>query len=93
MTRRFVLSAACLVLAGLTLGACHNDKSTSEGNGAAMSTYSKTCFCGHGAADSKYTSTYNGKTIGFCCSGCKAQWDKMSDADKAAQFAKMKPGS
>ena len=29
---------------------------------------------------------YDGKIIGFCCAGCPAQWDKLSDADKKAKF-------
>jgi hypothetical protein len=29
---------------------------------------------------------YKGKKVAFCCGGCPAQWDKMSDADKDAKL-------
>ena len=34
------------------------------------------------------TRDYNGQKIGFCCSGCPAQWDKLTDAEKDAKLAK-----
>ena len=33
------------------------------------------------------TSTWDGETIGFCCPGCKSNFDRKSDADKDAQLA------
>lgn len=36
------------------------------------------------------TSDWNGDTVGFCGSGCKANFDSKSDADKDAQVAEMK---
>jgi hypothetical protein len=29
---------------------------------------------------------YNGKKIGFCCAGCPARWDKLTDAEKEARL-------
>lgn len=29
---------------------------------------------------------YKGKKIAFCCGGCPAQWDKLSDAEKDAKL-------
>ncbi len=33
------------------------------------------------------TRAYEGGTVGFCCGKCPAEWDKLSDADKAAKLA------
>jgi hypothetical protein len=38
------------------------------------------------AADAK-TVAYQGKTVGFCCSGCPEKWAKLSDADKTSKLA------
>jgi hypothetical protein len=35
------------------------------------------------------TRDYNGQKVGFCCAMCPGQWDKLSDADKAARLAKV----
>lgn len=29
---------------------------------------------------------FNGQTVGFCCAGCPAAWDKLSDAEKQAKL-------
>ncbi len=34
---------------------------------------------------------YKGEKIAFCCAGCPAAWDKLSDTVKAAKLAKVKP--
>lgn len=34
------------------------------------------------------TRTYKGVKVGFCCAGCPARWDSMSDAKKAEFVAK-----
>ncbi len=34
---------------------------------------------------------YKGEKIAFCCAGCPAAWDKLSDTAKAAKLAKVKP--
>ncbi len=33
------------------------------------------------------TATWKGATIGFCCGGCVANWNKKSDAEKSAFVA------
>jgi hypothetical protein len=33
---------------------------------------------------------FNGQKVGFCCAGCPAQWDKLTDAQKQARLAKTK---
>jgi len=37
----------------------------------------------------KLTREYNGKTVGFCCGGCPARWDKLTDKQKDAALAKV----
>jgi len=34
---------------------------------------------------------YKGEKIGFCCGGCPGQWDKLTDAEKGAKLARVKP--
>jgi hypothetical protein len=34
---------------------------------------------------------YKGQKIAFCCGGCPATWDKLTDAQKEAKLAKVKP--
>ena len=34
---------------------------------------------------------YKGQKIAFCCGGCPATWDKLTDMEKNAKLAKVKP--
>lgn len=34
---------------------------------------------------------YKGQKIAFCCAGCPAAWDKLSETQKQAKLAKVKP--
>jgi hypothetical protein len=34
---------------------------------------------------------YKGQKIAFCCAGCPAAWDKLTDAQKQGKLAKVKP--
>jgi len=34
---------------------------------------------------------YKGQKIAFCCGGCPATWDKLTNAEKDAKLAKVKP--
>jgi hypothetical protein len=34
----------------------------------------------------KLTRVHNGRTVGFCCGGCPAAWDKLTDAEKDAKL-------
>ena len=37
------------------------------------------------------TCEYKGQKVAFCCGGCPTTWDKLSDAEKDAKLAKVKP--
>ncbi len=34
---------------------------------------------------------YKGQKVAFCCKGCPAKWDKLTDAEKDSKLAKAKP--
>jgi hypothetical protein len=34
---------------------------------------------------------YKGQKVAFCCAGCPSAWDKLTDAQKQAKLAKVKP--
>lgn len=34
---------------------------------------------------------YKGQKVAFCCAGCPAAWDKLTDSEKNAKLAKAKP--
>ncbi len=34
---------------------------------------------------------YKGQKVAFCCGGCPAAWDKLTNAEKDAKLAKVKP--
>ena len=34
---------------------------------------------------------YKGQKVAFCCAGCPARWDKLSDSDKISKLAKVAP--
>lgn len=53
----------------------------------------ESCPIGHEpvAADGG-VAEHKGSKVGFCCPGCKEQWDAMSEADKDAFVAKAKAG-
>jgi hypothetical protein len=37
------------------------------------------------------TRQFRGQTVGFCCGGCPAPWDKLTDEQKAAKLAPSAP--
>ena len=43
-----------------------------------------------GPANPSLTASAGGKTVAFCCGGCLARFNKMSEADKLATIAKAK---
>lgn len=87
---RTTISLAAACLACICVMGCQNSKTTTaskEPAGAVLAS-GEVCPFSHHTANPKFTSTYNGKTVGFCCGGCKAKFDAMSDADKAKLCAK-----
>src|SRR5437763_1533953 len=81
------LVLACAVGALTAPGCAHNKDS--KGTMAAASTKPINTMCvmnPDDQVDPDVTSDYKGQKVGFCCSKCKAKFDKMSDADKDAKL-------
>ncbi len=45
------------------------------------------CPVSGGKAKDTITVEWDGKTVGFCCAPCIADWEKLSDEEKAAKLA------
>jgi len=88
-TTRFAFAA--LIVAAAVLGACNNNKEsatdTSKMEARATNT---TCPFTGAKANAEVTSAHEGKTVAFCCAGCKGKFDKMDDAHQDAMVAKAK---
>ncbi len=39
----------------------------------------------------KLTRVYKGQKVAFCCAECPSKWDKLTDTEKEAKLAKVKP--
>ncbi len=77
-----------LFAAALALGACHSTQK--QGDVSAAHAVNSTCPYSDSAVDASVTSTVDGKTIAFCCNGCKAKFDGASVEKKRAILAKAK---
>ena len=67
-----------------TEAASETDSDTPE----AVATDNKNCpIMGHAVTADGGSVAWNGKTIGFCCEGCKPEFEKLSDEDKTAKLA------
>lgn len=96
-TRILALAAAAC---GLVLVGCNNQKtadkpSASTGTttttvAAAKPVNSKCPMTGETLEGSNITVNYKGKTVGFCCAGCKGKFSALSDADKDAKITAAK---
>lgn len=83
-TARFALLALGLSLT-LALPACKsNDKAGAQASSeaAAVTPVNTICPIGGHDADATLTSSYKGKTIAFCCDGCKSDFDGGDTARK-----------
>ncbi len=94
MTKHFRTAFATLALVAVAgLAACHSDKTetaTTPVEAKASAPINTTCPFTGGKADAKVTSTCAGKTVAFCCAGCKGKFDKMDATQQAAMCAKAK---
>lgn len=78
-----------VLAAGLMfLSACESDGATSQ-PAASLGAINDTCPIMGGDIDPNAKSaSYEGATIGFCCSACSTKWDSWSDAQKMDFVAK-----
>lgn len=91
--RNISLSAFCAALA-LNVGCAQHSAPVEISDGSSPATATakadnKNCpIMGHPVAEDGGSSTWNGKTIGYCCEGCKPKFEALSDDEKAAKLAK-----
>ena len=95
-TRRDMVMLVALLAVGLGLGLAGCDKTSQEpqadagAEGGAGALVNSTCpimTANDVPADTKFTRTFDGMAVGFCCGGCPAKWDALSDEEKHAKLA------
>lgn len=95
-----ILVAALALVAAVGLTGCKNDKAetttATTPSTEAMKSEARTgpmnkmCPFSGEEAKADITSTCDGKTVAFCCAGCKGKFDKMDKAHQEAMMAKAK---
>ena len=85
--------ALALVTAGGLLGAAEMSAASVHPATAAETADEKPqpvnakCPIMGGNAKDTVTTTWNGKTVGFCCPPCIKKWNDLSEAEKAKKLA------
>ena len=87
MTKLIVL-AATLSLVALT--GCQGSQTATESAVSPGMVNARCPQSGGPLREGCPTSSWDGETIGFCCPGCKANFDRKTDDVKDAQLAAMK---
>jgi len=86
-----ILPATVILVAGLALGACESMQGADSSSpaAAAAGTINDRCpIAGQPVDLAADTAEWQGGTVGFCCNGCAARWDDMSDDERAARIAR-----
>lgn len=81
------LASACLALVG-----CASDTKTADADGAdkAMGTFNTTCPYSNGPVKPEAgTVAVAGKSIGFCCAGCKGKFEALDPSKQAEMVSTM----
>ena len=97
-----VIVTGGLLAAAMLLGGCEEgDKQAPKGSpkggpAAAAAVANATCPIMGNKLDranvpANLTREFEGKKVGFCCAGCPAAWDKLTDARKAEKLAAVAP--
>jgi hypothetical protein len=90
-TTRIALSLALAAITGLAACANNDSKAADQSKMEAKATpINKTCPLSGEAAKADVTSTCDGKTVAFCCAGCKGKFDKMDHAAQAKMVSAAK---
>jgi hypothetical protein len=96
MTANRFLPVALALAAAALLAGCNNQKAAeapaadAKAQVAAAKPVNTACPFTGGPANPSLTASAGGKTVAFCCGGCLARFNKMSEADKLATIAKAK---
>lgn len=93
MKKLAAISATALIASVMLVG-CASEKSTASTNqsttvAASMPVNAKCPLSGE-EVDPDTTVSYKGQTVAFCCPKCRAQWNKMTDAQRDAKLAAVK---
>lgn len=75
-----------LLACGLLFTGCHNNKAKTTATSASPSVMNTKCPFSSELVTEGITSDWNGKTVGFCCNGCKGKWDKLDDAKRTSMI-------
>lgn len=91
MRARYALLVPVVFLA---LAGCQSSCKVAGGDGASPAMFvNETCPIGkEPVTEDGGVAEHKGCKVGFCCPGCKEQWDAMSEADKDAFVAKARAG-
>ena len=90
--RNMLMFLALFAVAGLAMGLAGCPKEEAKegdagGSAAIVNTRCPMMPARSVPADTELTRTFQGKTVGFCCAGCPAEWDALSDEEKEAKLA------
>ncbi len=88
MTRKRYLPyvlVVCVTLAALHAIGCSSEEPKSNQNASAPA--NEHCPIMGGEIDPELKTTWNGKTVAFCCEPCLPKWEKLSEVDKARRLA------
>ena len=91
-----IMSVVVLFVASFSASACEScgcsgDKAVKKVS--ENKTINKVCPIMGKPVNRSINSEYDGKTIGFCCQGCKDTFDKSSDAEKKKTIDKIEKKS
>lgn len=81
---RYFSVLSLLVVGAISLAGCAENKT------AAVVVAASNTVCpimGHEVTDDGGHAEFDGKTVGFCCTGCIEKWEALSDEEKAAKLA------
>jgi hypothetical protein len=78
--------SGCMMGSGCTMGKMGAAGNNVEKSGTTI--VNARCPIMGGKPVTALTRDYNGQKVGFCCGGCPAQWDKLTDAEKNVKLAK-----
>ena len=92
MSIRFAVAAICLAVVAACKGTEPMQHQNKHGGPHVMGTaanaakpVNQVCPIMNGEVDPEgELAEYRGHTIGFCCDGCKPDWEALDDRDKAA---------
>lgn len=76
----------CAMVLSVCLGALAGCSSSDKGESVVA--VNKTCPVEGAPVKANVTESYQGKTVGFCCTTCEGKWTAMTDAQRAEAFKK-----